>query len=82
MSFEDAKKTIGDLKKTNKKCAACKYFVYCGGGCRALSYVYCNEHLHEDTSKCLFFGNNYYSKIVDTLAGFKNKTPIINPSNE
>lgn len=68
--------TIGKLKEVNKKCASCKYFKYCAGGCRALSYIYFNEYLREDPWKCIFFEKGYYDKIADILQEYTNFTPI------
>ena len=68
--------TLGDLKKVNEKCANCKYFRYCAGGCRALSYVYFDEYLREDPWKCIFYESGYYEKLVNVLEGYTNLTPI------
>ena len=68
--------TIGDLKKANDKCANCKYFKYCAGGCRALSYAYCGKYLREDPWKCVFYEKGYYDKLVKVLNDYKNNTPI------
>lgn len=68
--------TIGDLKEVNEKCANCKYFKYCAGGCRALSYVYYDKYLREDPWKCIFYEKGYYDKLVKVLKNYKNNTPI------
>ena len=65
--------------KNNPKCAACKYFKYCNGGCPALGGLYAPEKLNlfgSDITKCLFYENGWYGKVVKAMAGWTNNTKI------
>ena len=62
----------------NDRCASCDYYKACTGGCPALGLLYSNEkfnYYHEDITKCYFFENGYYEKVVKAL----DKWQIINP---
>ena len=68
--------TVGDLKKVNKKCADCKHFKVCLGGCRALGALTNGGDMRgSDQSKCCFFKNGYVKKTEAAMAGYKNLTP-------
>ena len=71
--------TVGELREKNAKCACCKWFKSCTGGCRALG-IACSagrdDYFGEDKTKCLFFENGWYDKIAETLSGWKNESPI------
>ncbi len=61
------------------KCANCKYYMACTGGCPALSRLYSEKHedfFHEDITKCVFFENGWYNKIVDTLKEYHLRNPL------
>ena len=60
----------------NQKCAACRYFKYCAGGCPALGLNYCGSLTGSDLSKCMFFENDWYQKIVARMDGWSNLTQI------
>lgn len=71
--------TVGDVRKNNHKCAACKWFEYCTGGCRAMGFLYSKDRkdfFGEDITKCTFFENGWYKKTSDVLAQWKNLTLI------
>lgn len=54
----------------NDKCANCKYYKACTGGCPALGLLYSSKDVdfyHEDITKCIFFENGWYDKVCDTL---------------
>ena len=53
----------------NDKCANCKYYKACNGGCPALGLLYSKDvnFYHEDITKCIFFENGWYDKVIDTL---------------
>lgn len=68
--FKDISTTVGDLKLNNEKCANCKYFKYCTGGCPALAFNEFRQKLKEDTWKCYFFENEYYKKIDSLFEGY------------
>ncbi|MBR1750592.1 MAG: radical SAM protein [Ruminococcus sp.] len=65
--------------KNNPKCAACRYFKYCNGGCPALGGLYSPERLDlfgTDITKCLFYENGWYQKCVSAMEGWENSTRI------
>lgn len=68
--------TIGELKETNEKCAACKYFKHCVGGCRAIALTLTGDHLGVDPAKCLFFNRGYHEKITEVMDGWHNRAPM------
>ena len=71
--------TVGELREKTQKCAECKWFEYCTGGCRALGIAFSegmSDYYGADRSKCVFFENGWYEKIVEALPGWKNNTPI------
>lgn len=53
----------------NDKCANCKYYKVCNGGCPALGLLYSKDinFYHEDITKCIFFENGWYEKVTSTL---------------
>ncbi len=68
--------TVGTLRESNNKCSTCKYFEYCCGGCRAIALALTNNKMAPDPSKCFFYENGYYDKIVQTMEGWRNTTVI------
>jgi radical SAM protein with 4Fe4S-binding SPASM domain len=63
----------------NNKCANCDYFKACTGGCPALGLLYSGEshdYYHEDITKCSFFNNGWYGKIVLELGKWKLLNPL------
>lgn len=65
--------------KNNPKCAACRYFKYCNGGCPALGGLYAPEKLNlfgRDVTKCLFYENGWYGKAKEAMEGWENCTRI------
>lgn len=63
----------------NDKCANCKYFKACTGGCPALGLLYSNkdfDYFHEDITKCYFFENGYYEKVKEELSSYKLLNPL------
>ncbi|MBQ0101208.1 MAG: radical SAM protein [Firmicutes bacterium] len=63
--------TVKDLKEHNEKCAACKWFRYCCGGCRAIGLALTGDVFGQDLSKCLFFEGGYIEKLKEVLPGFE-----------
>ncbi len=62
-----------------EKFGTCPYFEFCGGGCRALGVLLTGERdsfLHEDLSKCMFFENGWYQRVVQALPGWTNLSEI------
>ncbi len=68
--------TVGTLRKVNTKCGKCKYFEYCCGGCRAIALALSGDKMAADPSKCFFYENGYYEKIVNMLSGWENLSVI------
>lgn len=71
--------TVGDVREKNPKCAACKWFEACTGGCRAMGMLYSGQRkdfFGEDITKCSFFENGWYEKIITTLLGWENLSRI------
>ena len=56
----------------NDKCGNCKYYKACTGGCPALGLLYSKDvnFYHEDITKCIFFENGWYEKVVATLKDY------------
>lgn len=67
---------LWQLKAANKKCASCRYFRYCAGGCRAIALAFTNDKFGADLSKCEFFKEGYYDKLVETMGDWQNLAPI------
>ncbi len=62
-----------------EKFGTCPYFEFCGGGCRALGVLLTGERdsfLHEDLSKCMFFEDGWYQRVVQALPGWTNLSEI------
>lgn len=57
----------------NDKCGNCKYYKACTGGCPALGLLYSKDinFYHEDITKCIFFENGWYEKVLDSLKDLK-----------
>lgn len=68
--------TVKTFAEHNEKCAGCKYFKYCVGGCRALAVALTGDKFGSDPAKCAFFKMGYYEKICALLDGWKNAAPI------
>lgn len=68
--------TVKQLADHNEKCAACDYFKYCVGGCRALALALTGDKLGSDPAKCAFFKMGYYEKITALFDGWRNISPI------
>jgi radical SAM protein with 4Fe4S-binding SPASM domain len=63
----------------NDKCANCKYYKVCTGGCPALGLLYSSKDVdfyHEDITKCIFFENGWYEKVVEELSGWQIEKPL------
>lgn len=68
--------TVKELADKNDTCAACKFFKYCCGGCRAIGLALTGDKLGADKSKCLFYEQGYYHKITKMMENWENLTPI------
>lgn len=62
----------------NDKCANCKYFKACNGGCPALGLLYSKDvnYYHEDITKCAFFENGWYEKTIKAMEGHELSNPL------
>ena len=62
----------------NDKCANCKYYKVCTGGCPALGLLYSKDinFFHEDITKCLFFENGWYEKVTKELSDWCIDKPM------
>ena len=62
----------------NDKCANCKYYKACTGGCPALGLLYSTngDYFHEDITKCIFFENGWYEKVTDKLSKWRLEKPL------
>ena len=64
----------------NDKCSSCKYYKACTGGCPALGLLYSKEdkfdYYHEDITKCYFFENGWYERIVKEMDKYSIENPL------
>ena len=62
----------------NDKCGNCQYYKACTGGCPALGLLYSvnSDFYHEDITKCIFFENGWYNKVVDILKDWQLENPL------
>lgn len=68
--------TVGELKEANEDCRYCKYFRYCAGGCRAIALALSHDKFGTDISKCIFFKQGYYDKLIAAMGDWHNLAPI------
>ena len=67
---------VSAVRKENAECGFCEFFKWCCGGCRALAMGFSGDKLGADLSKCVFFKQKYYDKILSALPGLANLTPM------
>ncbi|MBQ2070394.1 MAG: radical SAM protein [Bacilli bacterium] len=62
----------------NDKCANCRYYKACNGGCPALGLLYSKDvnFYHEDITKCAFFENGWYERCLKGMEGFQLNNPL------
>ncbi len=62
----------------NDKCGNCKYYKACTGGCPALGLLYSKDvdFYHEDITKCAFFENGWYEKVIGRLKKWRLENPL------
>lgn len=62
----------------NEKCADCKYYMACTGGCPALGRLYSHrdDFYGEDITKCTFFENGWYDRVTDKLKDYHLSNPL------
>lgn len=62
----------------NDKCGNCKYYKACTGGCPALGLLYSKDvdFYHEDITKCTFFENGWYEKVIGRLKKWRLENPL------
>ena len=68
--------TVKEKRAFSEKCAGCRFFKNCQGGCPALSMLFGGDLLSADVYKCAFFENGYYDKYLEVLKGWKNREPM------
>lgn len=64
----------------NDKCANCKYFKACNGGCPALGLLYSgekNDYFYSDLTKCTFFFDGWYDIIMKRMEKYKLLNPLL-----
>ncbi len=69
--------TVKDLAQHNEKCASCKWFKYCCGGCRVIGLIESDDIFGSDVSKCLYYEGGYMQKLEETLSTYTNLLPIL-----
>jgi len=77
--LENVCSTVGDIRRNNPKCGACRWFEACTGGCRAMGFLYSGERRDwygEDITKCMFFEHGWYEKVSRTLSDWRNLSPV------
>ena len=62
--------------KANKKCAECRVFKYCNGGCPALGLLFTGDRNGSDLSKCIFYENGWYQKTKEAMGDWTNTSAI------
>ncbi|MBR3174898.1 MAG: radical SAM protein [Oscillospiraceae bacterium] len=72
--FKMVTQTAKDKRLANPKCATCKHFRNCQGGCPALSINYGDSLLSPDIYKCVFFEKGYDRKYREALEGWTGIT--------
>ena len=62
----------------NDKCGNCKYYKACTGGCPALGLLYSHpsNFYHEDITKCIFFENGWYERVIKELKEWDITNPL------
>ena len=62
----------------NDKCGNCRYYKACNGGCPALGLLYSpnQDYFHEDVTKCLFFENGWYEKVLAKMEPWRVENPL------
>ena len=67
------------FKENTPKCAACRHFRYCSGGCPAFSMLYMSDKadfFNPDITRCIFWENGWYEKIIKVMGEWRNLSPI------
>ena len=68
--------TVKDLKEKNERCAACKWFKHCVGGCRAIGLALTGDKFGTDFSKCIFFHGGYMEKLKEVMKGYRDTSGV------
>lgn len=58
------------ISEHDPKCASCRHFRQCQGGCRLFALGLGGNVYGHDPNMCRFFEGNYYEKIRDALPGY------------
>ena len=73
--LEHVTRTVREKREANAKCAACRYFQKCQGGCPALSVLSGGSFLSSDDYKCVFFEGGYFEKLCEALSEWHSMIP-------
>ncbi|MDO4487938.1 MAG: radical SAM protein [Eubacteriales bacterium] len=65
MRYVDAR--VKDYLAKNAECAACRFKLRCGGGCRAVALINSNDFWGKDTDLCLFWHEGYADKLHEII---------------
>ena len=68
--------TVRELAGHNAQCAACRWFRYCCGGCRAIGLALTGDRFGADPSKCLFFNGGYLQRLQSALRDYSSISQI------
>ena len=68
--------TVEMLAEKNSVCGNCTYFKHCVGGCRAIALTLTGDKLGVDYSKCLFYKEGYYERLVEMMGDWENLSKI------
>jgi len=69
-------KGVHAISEHDPKCAACKYFKQCMGGCRLFAFGLTGDILSHDPIRCLFFDERYDKKITEVMPGYHLVIPV------
>lgn len=58
---------ISSVHEHDSHCSSCSYWKLCAGGCRAIALALTHDELARDPAKCIFFTNDWMTKIDHAL---------------
>lgn len=70
------RKGVHAVKEHDPKCASCRFFPQCTGGCRLIAYGLSGDLLSHDPMKCAFFEGGYARKLEKAMPGYHCMTPV------
>lgn len=73
------RQTLADYFAANPECDACKYKIYCHGGCRSqATEFYPDNYLGVDRHRCEYFFGHYTERILKCLAETVPQARVVN----